>query len=173
MKPLEQKMGDPVASATNPQLAERQRRAIELARYAHNPIFNPLETILSNAELYLQGPDRNDLMESSYNLLKKFEYFYSEDNIPYRTMHRKEEFYHLFTVRDLLFELRETMDKVFGEKSANSLKELNVYVNSIILIERLYFRSLMKLLGQIRIYPEAADFMVTVRDRDNGIECHF
>jgi len=166
---IDQRLQQPKISTTNPQLAELQGKALEISKYVHNWMYNPLEGIITNANLFLQHQDRKELRNNSYGLWREYESFYA--NILFSTLHGKEEHYHLFTVRDFLSELKETMDKAFEEKSSNSLKELTNCINAIGMIERLYFRKLLRLLGQIRDYPEARYFMVEIID-DKGRTWH-
>lgn len=166
MEPLEQKLGDSGISTTNPQLAELQEKAREMTKYVHNWVSNPLKGIITNANLFLQHQDRKELKNNSYGLLRKSESFYA--NMPSSALHGKEENYLLFDARDFLFELKETMDRLFEEKSDNSLKELTTNIYVIGMIEKLYFRKLLGLLRQIRDYPEAKGFMVEIIDDKGG-----
>lgn len=166
MEPLEQKLRDSNISTTNLQLAELQRKVLEMAKYVHNWVSNPLEGIIANANLFLHHQDRNELGDHSYELLRKSESFYA--NIPSSALHGKVEGYLLFTAIDHLFELKETMDKLFEEKSDNGLNELATQITAIGMTEKEYFRKLLGLLRQIRYYPEAKDFMVEIIDDKGG-----
>lgn len=137
---------------------ELQEKANEMAKYYYMGFGDNLAIIANNASHYLKNPKGKD--EISYNLLQGIENWYSK--IPFDSLDAKE--YHmLFTVREMLPILRNAMDDVFkNKKDKFSLIRLERLTGSISDIGRLYKTKLLKLLKEIRSFPEAKDFTVEV-----------
>ena len=171
---LDQKLEQPEISLTNPELAELQRKALEMAKYYYKGFGTTIEGILNNGEEYLQHPERAELADKSYGWFKKIEEFYA--NIPFDNLQGKEEFYPLFIIRRLLKEstsellpkFKENMDAVFKDRNKSELRNLETDTRSIVNVGRLYFETLMQTLQEIRVYPEAKDFRVAISDRNKN-----
>jgi len=167
---LEQKLEQSKLNTTNSQLAELERKALEMAKYYYKGFGNSFTAIMGLAYAYLEH-ERKESLNDSYDTFKKIEDFYAA--IPFDNLHGKEEFYPLFVVKRLLPKFRERMDKVFKENKKNELRNLQYDGSSIVKVGILYGESLLQLLDEIRLFPEGKDFRVAIPDQNKDYIWHF
>jgi len=146
-------------------IQEKKELAQQMARWYYKGFGSSMEGILCNMEGYVQNPEMLNYSEIVYRLLNRVGEFYSK--IPFGDFHGKEQFYPLFIVKSLLPFLHHSLDTTFNERTEENFRVLDVRIQAIVEVGRLYDESLRSVLKEIRLLPEGKDFQVQVID-DRG-----
>ena len=93
---LDQKLEQPEISSINPELAELQKKAIEVATYYYKGFGTIMPAIVGITANFLDGIVVADSIAKAYEQVRKIESFYQQ--IPFDQLQGREEFYPLFKV---------------------------------------------------------------------------
>ena len=94
-------------------LEEMKELAHEMGRYYYKGFGNCLAGIGGNIGCYEDGEKGKEAIEKSQRLFLKIDGAYKE--IPFKELHRREEFYPLFITKELIHQIGDNIKKNRGE----------------------------------------------------------